>query len=183
MIKGIADFILRNAYEDPDSDPLIIGVNWITNFLNRYPELHVRLSRPIAFDRQWAQNLNKLKKWYITYERILKEFGIRWQDVWNFDETGFSIECGGAQKIVIRITNKKTRIFHPNSECRTHLLSAEIIRITGEVGPLIVILKGKQYLEKWFSLEVGLHSDIIVGLNDSGYMNDKLSMTYIRHFD
>jgi hypothetical protein len=148
MIKGIADFILRNAHEDPDSDPPTIGVNWTTNFLNRHPELHVRLSRPIAFDRQWAQNPDKLEKWYTAYERILKEFGIRWQDVWNFDETGFSIGCGGAQKIVTRITNRKTRIFHPDPECRTHLSSAETIRTTGEVGPSMVILEGKQYLEK-----------------------------------
>jgi hypothetical protein len=47
----------------------------------------------------------------------------------------------------------------------------------------MVILKGKQYLEKWFSLEIGLYPDTIVGLNDSGYMNDELSIVYIRHFD
>jgi hypothetical protein len=93
IIADIANFILQNAHEDPDSPPTV-GVNWITNFLNRHLELRVRLSRPIAFDRQWAQDPDVLKKWYVAYKRTLEEFGVAWQDIWNFDMTGFSIGIG-----------------------------------------------------------------------------------------
>ena len=106
-----------------------------------------------------------------------------WEDIWNFDETGFSIGVGGTQKIVTRVKNRAQKIYHPDPEVRQHVSSCESIRTTGEVLPLMIILEGQVFLQKWFSLEVGLHPETIVGLNDSGYMNDEFSIDYIRHFN
>jgi len=111
------------------------------------------------------------------------EFEVQWQDIWNFDESGFSIEVEGTQKIVTRIKNRKIKIFHPDSACRQYVSACESIRTTGDTAPPMLIFEGKQYLEKWFSEDIGLHLDTIIGLNDSGYMNDELSMTYIKHWD
>jgi hypothetical protein len=52
------------------------------------------------------------------------------------------------QKIVTRIRNRKIRFYYSNFEYRQHVYSCEIISAAGEIIPPIIILKGRQYLEK-----------------------------------
>ncbi len=183
MIGSIANFILRNAHDDPESLPPTVSSNWPTRFLDRREEYRIRISKPLAFDRSFAHDPEVIQEWYNGFRRTLAEFGVNWKDIWNFDETGFSIGIGGEQRIVTRKKNRSTRLYHPDPEVRQHISSCESIRTTGEILPPMIILEGSVFLEKWFIASVGLHPDTIVGLNDSGYMNDELSMHYIRHFD
>jgi hypothetical protein len=87
------------------------------------------------------------------------------------------------QKVVTRIKNRATRFYHPNLKMRQYVSSCESIRITGEILPPIIIFEGQVFLQKWVFMEIGLHDDIIVNFNDSEYMNDELSIDYIRYFD
>jgi hypothetical protein len=83
------------------------------------------------------------------------------------------------QKIVTRIRNHKIRFYYSNSEYRQHVSSCEIINATGEIILSIIILKSRQYLEKWFSIEIGLQINAFIRFNNSEYMNDELSIIYI----
>ena len=59
----------------------------------------------------------------------------------------------------------------------------ESIHSTGEKAPPFLILEGKVYLQKWFVKSVNLPPGTTIGLNNSGYIDDQLSMEFIKHFD
>jgi Tc5 transposase DNA-binding domain len=118
MIASIANFILRSAHADPESPPPTVGHNWTNRFLKRYPEYNIRISKTLAFDRSYAHDPDNIEKWYSDFRRTIALFGVAWEDIWNFDETGFSIGVGGTQKIVTRVKNRAQKIYHPDPEVR-----------------------------------------------------------------
>ncbi|KAF2179752.1 CENP-B protein, partial [Zopfia rhizophila CBS 207.26] len=119
------------------------------------------------------------------------EKGIQAHDVWNFDETGFRIGCGGKQIIVTfgsrgreRDKTKDAKKVTIGSETnRDYLTSVEAISASGEVIPPMLILKAKNHLAQWYN-----HTEIpgdyhLLGVSDSGYNNDELSLDWIEHFN
>jgi hypothetical protein len=72
-----------------------------------------------------SHDIEGMQRWYEKFGRTCAEFGVQWEDIWNFDETGFSIGVGGVQKVVTRIKNRKIRFFHPDPECRQHVSACE----------------------------------------------------------
>jgi hypothetical protein len=130
MIPSITNFILRQAHDDPNSESPTIGNTWATNFLKRYSDVQIRLSKPLSFDRAFAHDPNGIEKWYLKFGKICIQFNIHSHNIWNFDETGFLIRVRNTQKIVTRIQNKKVRHYHPDPKIRQYLSSVESVRST-----------------------------------------------------
>ena len=51
IISSIADFILREVYDDSTAPPPIVRQKWIVNFLSRYPDFRIRIFKFLSFDR------------------------------------------------------------------------------------------------------------------------------------
>jgi hypothetical protein len=64
MVASIANFILRNAHEDSESEPPTVGKNWTQRFLQRHEEYGIRNSKLLAFDRSFAYDLDVIQEWY-----------------------------------------------------------------------------------------------------------------------
>ncbi len=56
-----------------------------------------------------------------------------------------------------------------------YLSSVECVGGRGDVFPIVIILSGKQHLEKWVE-ENDLHDNVALLVNDSSYSNDKISL-------
>jgi hypothetical protein len=105
MISSVANFILANAHNDPETSPLTVGKNWTRNFFKCNPEFRTRISKPLSFDRKWAHDPDAIMDWYSGLLRTIARYEVVSDDIWNFDETGFSIGVGGPQRIVTKIQN------------------------------------------------------------------------------
>ncbi len=65
---------------------------------------------------------------------------------------------------------------------REYLSSLECISGRGDVLPNMLILSGKQHLEKWVKKH-NLDDNAPLAVSDSGYSNDEISLEWLEHFD
>ena len=82
MIVGAANYLLK--FENRQ-----VGYQWLTRFLKRNPDFHVRKQKPLAADRKNSHNIADMISYFQKLETVMKEKGITEVDVWNMDETGF----------------------------------------------------------------------------------------------
>ncbi len=94
IIANIADFIFREVRDDNTTPPSIVGQKWTANFLSRYPDLRIRISKLLSFDRQWVHDPDGIQEWFSRFGSMCASRGVQWQDIWNFDETGFLMGVG-----------------------------------------------------------------------------------------
>lgn len=68
-----------------------VGQKWPANFIRRTSSLTTRFNR--AYDRQRAlcEDLILNKSWFELVEHTKAKYGICDEDVYNFDEAGFSM--------------------------------------------------------------------------------------------
>jgi hypothetical protein len=66
-----------------------VGENWTRNFINRHSTLKSKFSRKYDYQRAKNEDLKVIREWFQRVQRIIQEFGILEQDIYNFDETGF----------------------------------------------------------------------------------------------
>jgi hypothetical protein len=104
---------------------------------------------------------------------------IQEQDVWNFDETGFRIGCLRGQ-LVLTHTNQKA-VYIADPENRESITIIEAISAKGLTIDPLVIMQGVIFKEKHFDND--LSNSTLLGMSESGYTTDQLSITWLKHFD
>lgn len=82
--------------------------NWIRRLLKRHPEL--KLGRPRKLDAKRGQAFNKttVHGHFLLLEKIITEFDIPWENVWNMDEKGCQRGGGGGshEKVFVARTQR-----------------------------------------------------------------------------
>ncbi|KAI6778341.1 transposase [Emericellopsis cladophorae] len=95
------------------------------------------------------------------------------------DETGFRIGIGKDQSIV---TKRKRLHLFGMPENRESATAIECISAAGVVIPAFLILSGQVHMDQWYRLsELSPHTKIT--LSSSGYSNDQIALSWIKHFD
>ena len=70
----------------------------------------------------------------------------------------------------------------PSDTNRDYATSVEAVSGDGVVIDPLMIMKGVKHLEKWYT-QTSLPNNYLIGTSDSGYINDTLSIEWIKHFD
>ena len=93
MIANCANTILRASHpSDKSTSPLpTVSSAWISRFLERHPEFHIRKQKTLDRDRKNAHNPSNILDWFEGYQRLCEEKELQKEDIYNFDETGFRI--------------------------------------------------------------------------------------------
>ena len=68
-----------------------IGKEWVPRFLRRHPELSSVHPRSIDAVRIKDCSLEWLQRWFDDLEKVLAEFNIKPENIYNMDEGGFAI--------------------------------------------------------------------------------------------
>ena len=78
-----------------------IAKQWVNRFLARHPELNSTIGRTI--DAVWIKDVTKdrFMKWFNDVHKIFNEHNIDLKNVYNMDESGFSIRKLNATHIII----------------------------------------------------------------------------------
>jgi hypothetical protein len=82
-VEEIANSLLANRNAPP------IGKNWTYNFIKRQPELKTHLFRKYDYQRAKCEDPSIICGWFRLMQSIIAKYGIRSDDIWNFNETGF----------------------------------------------------------------------------------------------
>ena len=146
IIHNAATYILKSSNLNPSVPIRPLGHDWVARFLAANPDIEKVKQKPKDKKRIDTQKREDIVQYFENFKKVIVDKGILPSDCWNFDETGFRIECGGNQ-IVITLgarhrPNKDRKSFTIASETnRDYLTSVEVISAAGDVIPPILILK------------------------------------------
>ena len=94
------------------------------------------------------------------------------------DETGFHIGVLNGKIIIIYLNTKAIYLADPDN--RELLTLIETISARGKVIMLFLILKREILLEEYFNND--LNTKIVFAISFTRYINNALSLKYIKHF-
>jgi hypothetical protein len=94
------------------------------------------------------------------------------------DETGFRIGILNRKIVIIYLNTKAIYLVDPDN--RESLTIIETVSTRGEVIILFLILKGEILLEEYFNNN--LNTEIVFATSSTRYINDTLSLKYIKYF-
>nr|POF13587.1 hypothetical protein CFP56_02610 [Quercus suber] len=135
--------------------------------------------KPIELARKEAHDPANIEAWHVALQALIEDQRIRPHEIYNFDETGFQIGIGGTKWILSMDT--KRRAWSPSETNRKHVTVVEAVNAARGVIPPMFIASGLIIQERWFE---GLtEGDSLLGVIDSGYINDQLALEWIKHFE
>lgn len=125
-----------------------VGENWVDRFLQRYhDEIQTHWARPLATERAQSLNPTAVKAWQDLVEEMVVNKGIKRENIYGMDESGFPPANQGPQRVVGRRgTKTQHKVGTANRENVTALVT---ICADGTTLKPTVIFKGKNFMSKW----------------------------------
>jgi hypothetical protein len=112
---------------------------------------------------------------------LIESRGLQPSDIYNFDETGFQIGTGRAEKSLYK--NPKTRKTIASQSSRTLVTSIECTSADGYLLPPLIIMPRKRHMKDWYEKnQAKIPPQYIVQPTENGYTNDEIGYHWIHHF-
>ncbi|ODM14985.1 hypothetical protein SI65_09480 [Aspergillus cristatus] len=107
------------------------------------------------------------------------QHGIAFEDIYNFDETGFAMGLVATAKVVTRaeMTGKPFLVQPGNREWVT---SIECINSTGWALPPCIIFKGKVHIKGWYQ-DKALPKDWRIEVSDNGWTTNQIGTRWLQN--
>lgn len=86
-----------------------LGVNWVSRFLDRHPELRSRYVPPLDKERALAKKPDIVQGWSDLFLYTKQKYDIQDCDIYNIDEKGAMI--GVTAKIRVIVSRREKRQF------------------------------------------------------------------------
>jgi len=179
MVSGCANTVLQQAHQGPEPAPLV-SEQWARRFLARHPEYFLRKQQTIDVDRKNAHQPDDILRWFEKYKGVCNQYNIQPADTYNFDESGFRIGIGRDQWIITRDPNRQAYL--GSSTNRELITVGETISGDGCVLPPMIIVPGAIHEQQWYTT-TSIPDDYLVGLSETGYSNDELTIKWLKHFE
>jgi hypothetical protein len=176
LVKEMAESIrqLRTRRVDNETGNLVhlrpLGKNWLKTFFNRHPQCISVTAKPIERARIEGTTPEILEKWFNAYRReVIEDPNVHQSNVYNMDESGFSIGMIKAGKVII---DKQLRMNYQAQPGRQEWVTViECICVDGTSVSPYVIFKGKDINTKWIPDNVP-HTWRI-GVGENGWTSQK----------
>ncbi|CBF88708.1 hypothetical protein AN0826.2 [Aspergillus nidulans FGSC A4] len=171
-VREMANILLAKRGSTPIQT---VGQKWVYNYTQRHPELESRLSRQYDCQRAKQENPKVIQAWFNTVRATIEQYGILPDDIYNFDETGFAMGLCAHQKVITKSESCGRRpVLQPGN--REWVTAIESISASGWALP-ILIFKGKQYNQAWFT---GLPPDWRFEISTNGWTTNEISLRWLQ---
>ncbi|PHH55055.1 hypothetical protein CFIMG_007569RA00001 [Ceratocystis fimbriata CBS 114723] len=87
-LRGVEEMANR-LLADRDASP--VSKRWASNFIKRQPDLKTCFNRRYDYERAKCKDLVLIRDWFRLVESTIAKYGITIADIYNFDETGFTM--------------------------------------------------------------------------------------------
>jgi hypothetical protein len=158
-----------------------VGQRWASNFIRRQPELRTRFFRRYDYQRAKCEDPIAINAWFSLVEDIIAKYGIRSDDIYNFDETGFMMGVIASGMVVIgaeRRANPK-KVQPGNREWVTAIKS---INAEGWALPPFIIVAGQYHLSSWYR-ESNLPADWAIATTKNGWADNETGLEWLKYFN
>ena len=115
----------------------------------------------------------RLQHWFNDLEKVLAEFNIKSENIYNMDESGFAIGTIEASKVIINKQSSSNSIYHQAQPGRQEwITSVKCICADGSFLPPLVIFKAENFCRDWVPANAP---------KDWGYSNNSQGWTSNMH--
>ncbi len=121
-----------------------LGVSWMTRFLKRHPSLQVKRPSTLEKVRKKAATAEVMKRHIRLYEKTVKRFNVKEENIWNMDEKGFL--TGHVSKIRVICKRGRGPPISQVDGSREFMTVLEAVPATGKTIPSCIVWKGKYHL-------------------------------------
>jgi hypothetical protein len=66
-----------------------VGKRWASNFVKRHKDLKTHFFRKYDYQRAKCEDPTIIRNWFRLVANVIAKYGIRPDEIYNFDETGF----------------------------------------------------------------------------------------------
>ena len=154
-----------------------LGAEWYKGFRNRHPQIETVISSTIEMSRMKDTSMEVLQHWFNSFQSTVEFHTIERKNVYNMDETGFSIGQIDASRVLI---NKELRIKYQASPGRQEWVTAiEAICPDGTAIPPLIIFKGDSVLAQWISSD-DIPDDWRFDANSKGWTSNLHGLEWLR---
>src|SRR6478752_6051349 len=164
---------------DRDASP--VGKRWAINFIKRQPELKTRFQRKYDYRRAKCEDPTIIRNWFRLVENTIAKYGIRSDDIWNFDETGFMM---GVISSGIVITSSERR-GNPKSVQpgnREWVTAIQAINAEGRAIDPYMVVAGQYHLANWYQ-ESNLPGTWAIATTQNGWTDNETGLEWLKHFN
>jgi hypothetical protein len=127
--------------------PFPLGQDWVPRFVRRHPHLKIRQGRRIETQRMDGVTIPIVNSWFDAVKRVKEVYKIEEKDIYNMDETGFSIGTLESTRIIVDSTLRTRHQAHPGRQEWVSIV--ECICTDGTAVEPLVIFKGQNVLQSW----------------------------------
>ena len=79
-----------------------LGKNWVYKFIKRRNELKTTYSRRYNYKRAQCKDPKIIKEWFDWVQITIMQHRIAYEDIYNFDKTGYIMGLTATTKVVTR---------------------------------------------------------------------------------
>lgn len=153
-----------------------IGQSWVQRFLLRHPELKSVTGRQIDASRFKETTKPVIENWFEVITSLMKEYGIRREDVYNMDESGYGIGTHESSRVIID-SSLRTR-YQAQPGRQEWVSTVECICADGTSIPPLIIFKGAYLLSNWIPNE--LDDDCEFSCSFTGWTSNVHGLEWLR---
>jgi hypothetical protein len=155
-----------------------VGKNWVSTFIDRRDEIKTRYARRYNYSRAQCEDPKIIKGWFNCLQQTQMQYGISYEDIYNFDETGFAMGLIATTKVVTRANMPgKPHLIQPGN--REWVTTIECVNTTGWVLPSCIIFKGKVHIEGWYQ-DHTLPPDWRIEVSQNGWTTDEIGLRWLQ---
>jgi hypothetical protein len=158
-----------------------VGTRWAQRFLRRRPELKTRLNRAYDYQRALCEDPDIIQARFRLIANVVGKYGIRDEDIYNFDETGFALGKITAS-IVVTSAERRGKAKKSQQGNREWVTAIVAINAAGWAVPPFLVVAGQYHLSTWYQDDT-IPKDWAIAVSPNGWKNNDIGMDFIRHFD
>ena len=153
-----------------------LGEGWIQRFLKRHPELASVRARNIEAARVRDPSPERLKQWFDDLNDTITKFKVRPENIYNMDESGFSIgEVEASRCIIDAYVRQQFQKATPGRQ--EWVTSVECICTDGTSIPPLIMFKAESLSRAW--IPASIHRSWCFSYNSKGYTSNQHGLEWL----
>ncbi|KAG7000073.1 Tigger transposable element-derived protein 1 [Fusarium oxysporum f. sp. conglutinans] len=176
--RGVEEMANR-LLADRDASP--VGKRWAINFVKRQPELKTRFQRRYDYQRARCEDPTIIRNWFRLVQNTIAKYGIRSDDIYNFDETGFMIGMIGSGIVITGAERRgKPKSVQPGN--REWVTVIQAINAEGRAIDPFIVVAGQDHLANWYR-ESNLPATWAIATTQNGWTDNETGLEWLKHFN
>jgi len=162
-----------------NADKKIAGWDWYRAFMQRHPEITVRMAQNISHARAQCMNRPMVHTFFQMYEQEADELLLRASphSIYNADETGLQLHLRPGK--VLAAKGDRSVLQVTNSERGQNVTVMACCNAVGNFIPPMVIFKGQRSKPEFAD---GAPPGTMIKMSESGYIASDLFLSWLQHF-